>query len=256
MKIAFLYVLNNCRRQLQYRVSFFGYLVLTSLVLSSQFLFFNRLLDLTSDLGGFGSSELYLMLYVSLSVLLCVEFIGASVNHYFDKVYHGGIEPYLTKPISPLLQVLLAWCSPLNLIILGLFNLFIVVAPISLKVDAVALNWIGFIVAVVCAVACNVGFLLLMNMATFFIQRKLPVEYVHSKVYELSIVPVDLMSPKFLRPALLFIPIAFSASVPVGVLVKGQFEYLALLVIATVVIVTLSVLGFQYTSRQFEGLGG
>jgi len=255
MKNGVMFLRNNYHRQLQYRTSFFGYLLITGFYYLAQFVFFNRIFDFNSNLGGYSLGDISLMLYVFINIYLCVEFSSSSVETFFNKVYHGGIEPYLTKPVAILQLILLGWCFPANLLLLVFVQILVVSGIFQVSVVATSIEWMFFLLSIVCSVILNICFILVLNLMTFVVQRKLPVDYIHSKVFELSMVPISLYPRKILAGLLIFVPVALSASLPVSIL-KGHYTILIVQVVVTCVFLTLTIIGLKKSLTLFEGMGG
>lgn len=256
MTSLLLLVKNNFLRQAQYRVSFFGYLLITCVLYSAQFIFFRRLFDFNKDLGDYSVSDISLMLFTFISVNLIVEFFSGSIESFFNKVYHGGIEPYLTKPISLVQLILFGWCFPLNFFVLAGLQLLVIFGVFKLEFNWNLLSILAYATSVVFSVMLNICFILLLNLLTFVVQRKLPVDYIHSKIFELSMVPTSLYPRRVFAAILLFVPSALSASVPVQILVQGNYSLLAVQAAVLISFLLITKLSLRKALMLFEGVGG
>ncbi|WP_375642573.1 MULTISPECIES: ABC-2 family transporter protein [unclassified Bartonella] len=128
---------------------------------------------------------------------------------FFEKVADGKIEPYFIKPVSIWLLMLFGWCKPLNLI--KLFVLYVsAYLFISLpNISDLKLGWISFIVAIFCVFIVNICFFMMFNFVTFIISRKMPVEYFHEMIFELSFVPIGIYPLSIVKWLMFMLPMAF-----------------------------------------------
>ncbi len=185
-----------------------------------------------------------------------VNIFTHSIETFFEKVADGKIEPYLIKPVSIWLLMLFGWCKPLNLI-----KLFVLYVSAYLFVSLpdmsdLKLRWISFIVAIFCVFIVNICFFMMFNFVTFVTSRKMPVEYFHEMIYELSFVPIGIYPLNLVKWLLFMLPMAFSASLPVSLLLgKGEWN-IGYLLLSAFLSIAMTFISYKKTIRQFNGLGG
>lgn len=256
MKEFTFYFKNNFLRKFTYQASFWGYICLTCLFYFFQFQFIERIFDLKNDFGGLGSSGLYLIYFNFVILYLGIEFFSSSIHRFFEIVYMGGIEPFLTKPISSYKLILFGWCNPMSLILALIIGSFMLFGTNYLKISVPFFNWLGYLISMLCVFICNICTILGLNLFTFVIQRKLPVDYIHDRIFDLSIVPMNLFPGQILKFLVIGMPIAVSASLPASILLKSDFWTLPYLLFGTIAIVLAVIIGYSKLINKFDGIGG
>lgn len=256
MKEIKFYFKSNFLRQFTYRTSFWGYICLTCLFYFFQFQFIDRIFDLKDKFAGLENFDLYLIYFNFVTLSLCIEFFSNSINRFFEIVYMGGIEPFLTKPISSHKLILFGWCNPISPVLAVIIGSFMLLGTKYLQISAPFLNWLGYLISMVCVFICNICTILGLNLFTFVIQRKLPVDYIHERIFDLSIVPINLFPGQILKFLTIGVPIAISASLPAAILLKAEFWILVYLLIGTLAIVVAVVIGYSRFINKFDGIGG
>ncbi len=244
----------NLRRQWQYRANFIGHLILTSLYYIAQFFYLDKIIELGS--GDLSRQRVYLIFFLFGLIFLVVETLGASVHRFFQIVAQGRIEPFLVKPIGTWSLIFLGWSAPGNLVIALIFVLCVVAGTDVLNISASLTQWLAFSLAVLCATAVNLLMILGLNLLTFVSQRHLPVDYIHERIFDLSLVPVGLFPSGVLRWLILIVPVATTSSVPAAVLLDAQFLLLGYLVTSTLIMIFLVGWGYRSTFKRYSGLGG
>nr|WP_246257384.1 ABC-2 family transporter protein [Bartonella gabonensis] len=175
---------------------------------------------------------------------------------FFEKVAEGKIEGYLTKPVSIWLLILFGWCRPLYLI-----KLFIVCASaysfVSLPdMSEIKLKWFSFIVAIACIFIVNLCFFMMFNFITFMVSRKMPVAYFQAMLYQLSFIPIAIYPSSIVKWLLFLLPLAFSASLPVSLLLGKSEWNIGYLLLSAFLSMIMTFISYKKTIREFNGLGG
>ncbi len=179
-----------------------------------------------------------------------------SIEAFFENVAEGKIEGYLTKPVSIWLLMLFGWCKPLYLI-----KLFVLCVSaysfVSLPdMSEIKLKWLSFIVAIACIFIVNLCFFMMFNFITFITNRKMPVAYFHAMLYQLSFVPIAIYPLNLVKWLLFLLPLAFSASLPVSLLLSKNEWHIGYLLLSTILSMTITFVIYKKSIRQFNGLGG
>lgn len=245
--------------QFTYRFDLLANLLLISAYYGIQLLFFDRIFDLSSSLGGWTREDVYLVLFVYIVIMMSVEMIAGSVNRFFYFIHLGAAEPFLVKPCGVVPIMLLRWSQPVFAAVAAL----LVIGALVLGAANYGNTWmpelstmyIGFGFGVLAGCIANLSLVILLNTITFIVQRQIPVDYIHGELGRLVILPVDLFPRGAFISLMLTIPMVFAASAPVAFL-KGNTQALAWLIASSLMLLLVTCWAFFTASRKFEGLGG
>ena len=256
MKILFFYLITNMKRQCAYTTNLIGEFILSLSYIIIQFIFIDQITSYSGGLGGYRKEEVNLIFTVFVLLGLMLRIFTNSIESFFEKVAEGGIEVYFTKPISIWIVILVGWCKPLNifnfLITLG-FALYFVSLPELINKN---LNWFQFFLSIFCVFLINISFFMVFNFFTFLTSRKLPVDYFHEMVFELSFIPISIYPSSIVKWMLFIVPVAFSSSLPVSLLLNKNEWSITYLIVSTVLTLLLTLLTHKKTFIKFNGLGG
>lgn len=256
MKIIFYYIYMNACRQFVYGKNLSGEFILSLSYYLVQFVFIDQISSFSGRLGSYSKEEVHLIFIVFVLLGLLLSIFTHSVEVFFDKVAHGKIEVYLTKPVSIWIIMLLGWCKPLNLIH---FIVLLLCAYIFVSVPEMSgsdLNWLSFVVALVCIFFINICFFMIFNFLTFITSRKMPVDYFHEMIFELSFIPVAIYPSAIVKWLLFLLPMGFSASLPVSLLLEKNEWKIEYLLLSTVIIIAITTISYRGSIGKFNGLGG
>ena len=84
----------------------------------------------------------------------------------------------------------------------------------------------------------------------------MPVDYFHEMIFELSFIPISIYPSSIVKWMLFIVPVAFSASLPVSLLLNKNEWSITYLIASTALTFLLAVLTYKKTFNQFNGLGG
>ncbi|WP_375660569.1 ABC-2 family transporter protein [Bartonella sp. CL71SXKL] len=256
MKIILHFISLNIRRQIVYGKNLAGEFILSLCYYFIQFIFIDRISAFSGKIGNYSRDEIHFIFVVFVLLGIFLNIFTNSIETFFEKVADGKIEPYLIKPVSIWLLMLFGWCKPLNLI--KLFVLYVsAYLFVSLpNISDLKLRWISFIVAIFCVFIVNICFFMMFNFVTFIISRKMPVEYFHEMIYELSFVPIGIYPLSIVKWLLFMLPMAFSASLPVSLLLgKGEWN-IGYVLLSAFLSMVMTFISYKKTMRKFNGLGG
>ncbi|PIT68293.1 ABC-2 family transporter protein [Bartonella tribocorum] len=256
MKIILHFISLNIGRQIVYGKNLIGEFILSLCYYFIQFIFIDRISSFSGRIGNYSRDEIHLIFVVFVLLGIFLNIFTHSIETFFEKVADGKIEPYLIKPVSIWVLMLFGWCKPLNLI--KLFILYIsAYLFVSLPdMSDLKLRWISFIVAIFCVFIVNICFFMMFNFVTFVTSRKMPVEYFHEMIYELSFIPIGIYPSNIVKWLLFMLPMAFSASLPVSLLLgKGEWN-IGYFLLSAFLFIAMTFISYKKTIRQFNGLGG
>lgn len=84
----------------------------------------------------------------------------------------------------------------------------------------------------------------------------MPVDYFHEMIFELSFIPISIYPSSIVKWMLFIVPVAFSASLPVSLLLNKNEWSIIYLIASTALTFLLAVFTYNKTFNQFNGLGG
>ncbi|WP_208436180.1 ABC-2 family transporter protein [Bartonella phoceensis] len=246
----------NVRQQIIYSKNFTGEFILSLCYYFIQFTFIDKISSFSGSIGNYSRDEIHLIFVVFILLEIFLNIFTNSVETFFEKVAEGKIEAYLTKPVSVWLLILFGWCKPLYLV-----KLFIVCVIAFLFVSLpdmseMKLRWFSFIVAIVCVLIVNLCFFMMFNFVTFITSRKMPVAYFHAMVYQLSFTPIAIYPSSVVKWLLFFLPMAFSASLPVSLLLGKNEWHIEYLFLSAILSIATTFTVYKKTIGKFNGLGG
>nr|WP_244595350.1 ABC-2 family transporter protein [Bartonella washoeensis] len=256
MKIIIHFIGMNIHRQIVYGKNLIGEFLLSLCYYFIQFIFIDKISSFSGRIGSYSRDEIHLIfvLFVLLRVFLSI--FTNSIRIFFEKVASGTVESYLIKPVSIWVFMLVGWCNPLrliNLCVLCVSAYFFVSLP---DLSSITIGWCSFIVAMVCVFIVNICFCMMFNFITFVTNRKMPVEYFYAMVYELSFIPIAIYPSSIVKWFLFLLSMAFSASLPVSLLLGKNEWDIGYLLLSTFLSIAMTFMGYKKTSRKFNGLGG
>ncbi|WP_350238057.1 ABC-2 family transporter protein [Pectobacterium colocasium] len=256
MKTISYYITMNIRRQCVYGKNLAGEFILSLCYYLIQFIFIDQVSSFSNGLGDYSREEIHLIFVVFVLLGLLLSIFTNSIEIFFDKVADGKIEVYLTKPISIWLIMLFGWCKPLNIInfiVLCVCAYFFVDFPNKSYNE---MDWFSFTISLCCIIIINICFFMIFNFMTFITNRKMPVEYFHEMIYELSFIPISLYPSAIAKWLLFILPMAFSASLPISLLLEKNEWMIENLLFSTLFFIILTYVTYRGTITKFNGLGG
>ncbi|WP_370931101.1 ABC-2 family transporter protein [Bartonella sp. DGB1] len=256
MRISFYYILLNIKRQCAYKKNLLGTFILSMSCYLIQFIYIDQVSSYVEKLGSYSKDEIHLIFVIFILLSLFLSIFTTSIEMFFEKVAQGKIEPYLTKPVPSLLLMLFGWCKPLNLInfcILALFAYYYIELP---PLSGNYVNYLEFIIALICILIINICFFLLLNFLTFITSRKMPVAYLHATIYELSFLPITIYPTEIIKWLLFLLPMIFSASLPASFLLNKNEWSIEILIASTSIIFFLTNITYQKSISKFNSFGG
>lgn len=84
----------------------------------------------------------------------------------------------------------------------------------------------------------------------------MPVDYFHEMIFELSFIPISIYPSSIVKWMLFIVPVAFSASLPISLLLNKNEWSIIYLIASTALTFLLAVFTYNKTFNQFNGLGG
>ncbi|WP_345115820.1 ABC-2 family transporter protein [Bartonella jaculi] len=256
VKISIHFIGMNIRRQIVYGKNFIGEFLLSLCYYFIQFIFIDKISSFSGQIGSYSRDEIHLVFVVFVLLRTFLSVFTSSIGIFFEKVVSGQIESYLTKPVSIWVLMLIGWCKPLRLInffVLCMSAYFFVSLP---DMTSIKIGWFAFIVAIVCVFIVNICFCMTFNFITFVTNRKMPVEYFHTMVYELSFIPIAIYPSSIVKWLLFLLPMAFSASLPVSLLLGKNEWNIGYLLLSAFLFITITFMVYKKTISKFNGLGG
>ncbi|WP_208441721.1 ABC-2 family transporter protein [Bartonella raoultii] len=256
VKIILPFIRMNMRRQLVYGKNFIGEFILSLCYYFIQFIFIDKISRFSGSIGNYSRDEIHLIFVVFILLGIFLNIFTSSLETFFEKVAEGKIEGYLTRPVSVWLLMLFGWCKPLYLIklfIVGMIAYSFVSLP---DMSEIKLRWLTFMVSIICVFIINVCFFMMFNFITFITNRKMPVAYFHAMLYQLSFIPLAIYPSNLAKGLLFLLPMVFSASLPVSLLLGKNEWPIAYLLLSAVFTMGITLIVYKKTIRQFNGLGG
>ncbi|WP_144754617.1 ABC-2 family transporter protein [Bartonella saheliensis] len=256
VKTILYFISMNVRRQTVYSKNFIGEFILSLCYYFIQFIFIDKISRFSGSIGNYSRDEIHLIFVVFILLGIFLNIFTSSIETFFEKVAEGKIEVYLTKPVSVWLLMLFGWCKPLYLIKLFIVAVSAYSCVLLPDMSEIKLKWFPFIVAITCVFIVNLCFFMIFNFITFITNRKMPVAYFHAMLYQLSFIPLSIYPSNLAKWLLFLLPIAFSASLPVSLLLGKNEWHIGSLLFSTVFIISITFIVYKKTMRKFNGLGG
>lgn len=258
MKLFIHYIFLNCKRQMAYKFNFFANLILVLVFYFFQLIFIEQLLSFKGDFSDTIPEYLILIFFVFSILSLSIDIFSSSIYFFFKTLAKGGIEPFLTKPVSIYQTIIFKHIKPFNIILILVIVLFIFYTSEIFSIKISTFLWFKFGVALFCSFILNILFIFTLNLLTFTSQRFLPIDYIHSEIFSLSIVPISLYPKSIINWIVIMLPIGLSSSLPVAILNENNNmnTLLIIYILITIVMFLFSKYLLKKALKKFNGLGG
>lgn len=176
---------------------------------------------------------------------------------FLKKVYLGGIDPFLMCPMPILFIVLARWSRPMNFLIAVVVGGGVFVFRREYLFGDLSVGFfLIYLFVILIGVFCNLLFVFGLNIATFVFKRRVPVDYIHGELRQLSILPSSIFPAGMFAFLMVSVPMTLVASIAAEVVVARRVEGL-LPLLATVFLSCVIVgFGFRMSVRKFDSWGG
>jgi len=255
LKIFFMMKAQYIKTEMMYTANFwmmiFSGIVMRLLMLGIPFVIYRNI----PDIAGWKESEIYLM----MMLLLISE---STCNVFFDGIWYlprliylGGMDIYLSRPCSPLFQVLSygVGLQGIGVFFLGFVGLFTTLAHLGMINLTTILLCIVFVIT---GVAVRASVYLISNSYTFWVTLSVNLPFTVYTLGEYAKYPVSIY-PKWMQFILTFIiPFALISYIPLLIL-RGEnvIPLLLFLVGFSAALVFIARFVFYKGLRKYESLG-
>ena len=209
------------------------------------------------DIGGWKEDEIYLiMAHLSISDGACSVFFEG-IWKIPEMVFHGELDNVLSRPVSPLFQILSYGLGLQGLAVLAFGIVMLLVSIVRLgRFRPATLVLCAFFV--ICGIAICMSVYLIGNSLAFWFDTggRTTLPYAIVKIGDYAKYPSSIY-PLFMRLILLFlIPFSFIGEIPVRIL-RGEnaLPYGGGLVVISIVFVVVSRVFFYRGIRKYESMG-
>lgn len=262
LRIALRLVLMQIRSQMEYRGAFWIDRIAQIITYSSSLAVIWLLVDRFTELAGWRWPDL-LLLY-SFHVLGYAAGAAISFTQMRDleeRVRLGTFDALLTKPISPWLYIVF---SGFNIGYAGHILLGVVLMVWALWIAPVdwSLLTIAYLIAsLLSAAMVTAAFLTIIGLTALIWVRSNHLYSIFFGFWELTRYPLDIFPVGIQGVMLTIVPLAFTSSVPVAVVLGKQVPLLgdwapALALLAGPFFVALAVLCWREAVNRYQGAGG
>ncbi len=245
LRVFKIFVENAVSYEAQYRKDTWLRMLFNFLWILTLFLSIDILFSRTNEIAGWSKGSIYLMtLFWMIADEIMTLFFGGNLPSIPDAITDGRLDLHLTKPINPLFAV-----STKFFLIRALYRVFmelalLVVVLIKFNLYFTWGNWLIAILLFIVAIIINYSLTLIVNTFGFWYYRIDNVNDMLATIMAAGRYPIDVFSRPLKIVALSAIPIAFTAYVPVSVLI-GHFSWY-LVIYAFIFSGTLFFLAIQF----------
>lgn len=207
----------------QYRGEFFLAIVNAAITLGAQLIGLAVIFGQTSELGGWTTSGLLALIGVHFFLSGVIGLvIQPSMEQLMEGIRLGTFDFTLTKPADSQLLASVQTVSPARVVDVALGIALISYACVRMGTVITALQWLAFVITLLCGVVIVYSFLLLLGTCAFWFVKLDNILVIFSAVFgQAGRWPITIF-PAWLRLVLTFvIPIAFAVTVPAQALAGG-----------------------------------
>lgn len=252
-RIYKIFLQNAISHQSQYRANTWMQVILNLVWVFMIFIFIETFFLHTENLGGWQKHEVYLL---SLTWILVVEvtfLLFSGLRDLPADINEGNIDLFLAKPADKLFLI-----STRKVYFISLYQIIFII-PIFIwffiKND-IFYSWTQSILAVVLvfsALLIQYAVLLFINTLSFWLERFDNINELWLVTHEVGKYPIHVL-PKIIQVVFLtFVPIAFTAYVPVATLI-GQWRmlYALLAIVFSFVLFFLSLYFWNFAIKRYS----
>ncbi|EJF77891.1 ABC-type uncharacterized transport system, permease component [Candidatus Bartonella washoeensis] len=250
------YVSNSLKNSSAYKANLVGYIALTFIVTLIRLLYADSIYQNTSSLKGWTLEEFNGLIFFMLVISLLLNTFASSINNFFYALLSGKLEPLLMQPVPLVYHMLLRWANNNNLLIL--FGLLILNALYvnMLKLDFTLLSITITLLTVFFTVISNLAFVTFLHSISLLSQKYLPVEYIHSEMFKLNLLPPHLFGMMSLIAIISLVPSLVGAGVTVTALLNPYSSLIYYYWLSTVICVIIAWQFFRVLMKKRISLGG
>jgi len=252
IRIWFFYTINSFQQTLSNRFITGVFIFAKSLRIGLFLVFLHFIFQGTTDLAGFSRNQI-IFFYLSFNLIDTLsQLLFRQVYHFRSYLITGNLDFVLTKPVHPLLKLLLGGADVLDLImciVLVIITVWFGVAYIT--TDWIA--WLGFLALVVNGLLVSAGFhisVLAFSVVTITVDHLI---MIYRDLTSLLRIPIDVYIEP-LRSILTFIiplgiMITFPAKLLMGLL---SWQMLTLSIILSITYFSLSIVAWNWSLRHYQ----
>ncbi|MCZ2159128.1 ABC-2 family transporter protein [Bartonella sp. 220] len=249
------YVSNSLKNSSAYKANLVGYIGLTFIVTLIRLFYADSIYQNTNSLKGWTLEEFDGLIFFMLVISLLLNTFASSINNFFYALLSGKLEPLLMQPVPLVYHMLLRWANNNNLLIL--LGLLVLGALYNIpKLDFTLLSITITLLTVLFAVISNLAFVTLLHSISLLSQKYLPVEYIHSEMFKLNLLPPHLFGTMSLIAIISFVPSLVGAGVTVTALLNPYSSLIYYYWLSTVICVITAWQFFRVLMKKRVSLGG
>lgn len=219
LRLAFNHLRIGIMNEFQYRANLYIQLLQTFIALATGLIGLNLVFAQTTDLGGWGKTELLAVMGVfTITGGLIRSAIQPNMERLMEEIREGTLDYALTKPADAQLFVSVRefrlWQN--TDVVIGLVVLGVALSQLGWLVDFWSV--LGFFSALVMGAVMIYSFWLIVTSTAFWFVRVNEIANLFEGLYAAGRWPVDIY-PNWLRYGLTFlVPVAFAVTVPASAL--------------------------------------
>ena len=256
MKKFLAYVLNSLKNSSVYKANLGGYIILTFIVTLFRLLYADSIYQNISSLKGWTIEEFEGLIFLMLTISLLLNTFSTSINNFFYQLLSGKLEPLLMQPIPIFYHMSLRWSNNNNLLIL---LVLFVLGAFYVDISAINFGFLSIVITlltVLFAVISNLAFVTLLHSISFLSQRYLPVEYIHTEMFKLNLLPPHLFGGMTLITIISLAPSFVGAGVAVMAFIDPYSSLIYWYWFSTIISVGIAWKVFTVLMNKRISLGG
>jgi ABC-2 type transport system permease protein len=259
MKIINIYlsfIIVNIKRLLEYKVDFVFNMIAIIVWLSTGLINISIIFTTLDTFNGWDLSQMGLLYGMWSLTFSIYNAFGNGILDIEKNIITGKMDTLLTKPVSPLLQII---CSKISTMGLGL--LFFGITIVIISASKVNIEWNVFKIIYIIITSFTGGilifstYLILGSLAFWFIRSKSAIR-VGYDIHTFSQYPIDIYSKNIKFILIGVLPYAFTNYFPVAfILGKVGIFYGVLSPIISIIIFFISIKIWNLGLKNYEGTG-
>lgn len=209
----------------------------------------------TETLGGWNVNEgILLFIYFQWLFVICIIlFMKGARIFLWTGLRNGELDLILTKPVKP--QFLVLFSKPeIEQLALGLtLTILLIWKSMPFIIQISIFQLLGFVIMTVLGIAMVYFSIALYTVAGFYLTRAGQIIEVYNKIFDFAQYPLNIFPFSFQLVAVSILPLAFASYFPTLFLLgKGEFNYIILAIIITIIFALLSKFAWQFSMKKYS----
>lgn len=250
-------IVNAAKEELRYKANLVGGVLALLILYGLQFVFFDVIsaFVVTDEISPNG----LLIFFMSYALAgLLVSFFSSAIAGFFRQLTRGKVDVLLVRPVNFFVLIMFRWGQVYYLLVLLMLLIFFIAtgsidfSPFSVS----AVNVLVYVICLLAGVLASLSFILALSAFSFITQRDLPVDYIHSSVFNFALLPSAFYSRVLMYFFVATLPMIVFASVALDALYNGITPFILMFLGSATVGFCAAIKFVLGLLSRFDSIGG